>query len=276
MSRPLKAWQHRLPWEEPGFGESFARAHPLPEGAAEAAAGLIAEVLGPPRGEVTVLDVGCGTGGVLLALARAGYLATGLDLSPDMVKLAASRARRAGIELDLREGDFLVEPLPPGAWGGVLLLDGTLAAFRPEEARCALERVHQLLTPLGALVLEVPTRRSLREMAHPSARSRREERGYLLSPETPCTVHSSSLYRDRDHLLVRREVVVPDGGEPLVLGETYRGLSPRQLTGQLQAAGLTVDLLYGDWTGELPSEGSDRLIAVAHRREEKWELRGER
>lgn len=41
-----------------------------------------------------LLDVGCYTGGEALALARAGYQVLGIDLSPKMVDLAQSKAKR--------------------------------------------------------------------------------------------------------------------------------------------------------------------------------------
>ena len=47
-----------------------------------------------------VLEVGCGAGGALVALARAvGHVGriVGLDLSPRMIRLAAARLRRAGL-----------------------------------------------------------------------------------------------------------------------------------------------------------------------------------
>ena len=41
-----------------------------------------------------ILELGCGTGRVLLPLARAGYEITGLDLSAQMLERCRAKARR--------------------------------------------------------------------------------------------------------------------------------------------------------------------------------------
>lgn len=46
----------------------------------------------------TVLDLGCGTGGHSLELARRGYEVTGVDVSPEMVAIARRKKEEAGAE----------------------------------------------------------------------------------------------------------------------------------------------------------------------------------
>lgn len=52
-----------------------------------------------------ILDIGCGTGRHTVALARRGYVMTGLDLSAGMLARARQRAQAAGVEVTLIEGD---------------------------------------------------------------------------------------------------------------------------------------------------------------------------
>ena len=61
----------------------------------------------------TLLDVGCGTGGVTIpAKIRLGMKgsASGIDPSPEMIAVARRKAQRAGIEIDFRVG--VIEALP--------------------------------------------------------------------------------------------------------------------------------------------------------------------
>ena len=53
-----------------------------------------------------VLELGCGTGGVLIPIARHGVEATGLDVAPDMLARAAAAARVVGASVRLVEGDM--------------------------------------------------------------------------------------------------------------------------------------------------------------------------
>lgn len=54
----------------------------------------------------TVLELGCGSGGHALPLARRGYKVTGVDLSPVMLERARQKACNSKVEVALREGDI--------------------------------------------------------------------------------------------------------------------------------------------------------------------------
>lgn len=103
------------------------------------------------------LDLGCGTGRILLPLLEAGFDVDGSDISPDMVAYAREAAARAGFapnlvaqsmhELDLRRRYRTIFAIGAFALGG----------NRPNE-REALVRAYRHLEPGGALLinLELP------------------------------------------------------------------------------------------------------------------------
>ncbi|OEV12735.1 methyltransferase domain-containing protein [Streptomyces nanshensis] len=93
-----------------------------------------------------VLDVGCGPGRLVAALAGLGLPALGVDTSP----VAVSRTRRAG-GAALQRSVF--EPLPgEGRWQSVLLLDGNIG-IGGDPPRL-LTRISELLAPDGVLLVE--------------------------------------------------------------------------------------------------------------------------
>ncbi|MEW5829281.1 MAG: class I SAM-dependent methyltransferase [Chloroflexota bacterium] len=51
------------------------------------------------------LDIGCGSGTNVVALAEAGWQVTGVDFAPQAVKKARAKVRQAGVSADLRVGD---------------------------------------------------------------------------------------------------------------------------------------------------------------------------
>lgn len=59
-----------------------------------------------------VLDIGCGTGRVMLPLLREGIDVTGMDLSPHMLKAAADKLGKEGFSPELHQGDMRDFSLP--------------------------------------------------------------------------------------------------------------------------------------------------------------------
>jgi SAM-dependent methyltransferase len=115
-----------------------------------------------------VVELGCGTGRVLLPLARAGYAVTGVDASAAMLarcqaKLAAEppavRARTTLYEADVRHFEV---PKPAGARDAAAGFHLALAPFRvfqhlrtiADQLRC-LESVRAHLAPRGRLAFDV-------------------------------------------------------------------------------------------------------------------------
>ncbi len=63
------------------------------------------------------LDIGCGAGVEAVWLAKRGFAAHGIDLSPAALRLARARAKRAGVKVDLRLADVRALPFNARAFG---------------------------------------------------------------------------------------------------------------------------------------------------------------
>jgi 2-polyprenyl-3-methyl-5-hydroxy-6-metoxy-1,4-benzoquinol methylase len=53
-----------------------------------------------------LLDVACGSGMHIIALAKQGFITSGVDLSPKMIEKAGENARAAGVKVNFRESSF--------------------------------------------------------------------------------------------------------------------------------------------------------------------------
>ncbi|MFC4782992.1 class I SAM-dependent methyltransferase [Nocardioides sp. MAHUQ-72] len=116
-------------------------------GTREAWRALLLDAL--PPAPARVADLGCGTGTLALLLAEHGYTVDGIDISPEMVRLAIEKAD-GDTGVRFTEADASAPPLDPGAYD-VVLCRHVLWAM-PDPAG-ALRRWVDLLVPGGRLLL---------------------------------------------------------------------------------------------------------------------------
>lgn len=217
-----------------------------------------------------VLELGCGTGRLLLPLARAGHEVVGLDNSPAMLDLARAKLAKEPAEVRQRvtlvTADMAMFELTQ-RFGLVLSLNSTLMNLPPTAMQATLNRANRHLLPSGQLLVDLDNPALLpgdagegvlvleRTMVDPSsgetimqfAASQAEEDGQVL--------HVTWLFDS-----------LPAGGGALsrvVVPMDYHYLYPHQLALMLASAGLQLESLMGDYDSRPFDEDSPRLLALA-------------
>jgi len=110
--------------------------------------GLLDELIPRQTGAVRALDVGCGAGHLMVALARAGWAVEGLDPDP-MAAEVARRTTGCGVTV----GNLLTADLPAAAFDLVVL---SHVLEHLDDPHAALRRLADLLVPAGRTVLIYP------------------------------------------------------------------------------------------------------------------------
>jgi demethylmenaquinone methyltransferase/2-methoxy-6-polyprenyl-1,4-benzoquinol methylase len=102
-----------------------------------------------------VLDVGCGTGALTLRAARRGARVKGIDVSAEMLALAAQRAHDAGLDGRVTLAERGVAELDGEARGGfdVVTSGLCLSELSDDEVAYALHQARRVLAPGGLLLV---------------------------------------------------------------------------------------------------------------------------
>jgi SAM-dependent methyltransferase len=107
-----------------------------------------------------LIDLGCGTGRLLIPFARRGYWVLGVDLSQPMLDVAGEKAKAAGVNVHRLKANLVeLGALRDHAFDYAACLFSTLGMIAGVEARSrAVAHVHRLLRPGGRFVLHVHNR----------------------------------------------------------------------------------------------------------------------
>lgn len=109
------------------------------------------------RTDRPVLEVGCGTGRIALALARAGHTVVGIDPSPAMLSIARQVAEDDALDAEFVEGRAIDLTLAEGHYGLALVpADVFLYCEDTEEQVATLAVLGRALQFNGLLAVDLP------------------------------------------------------------------------------------------------------------------------
>lgn len=206
----------------------------------------------------SVLDVGCGTGQLLIAAREAGHTGRLCGLDPAKAMLDVARAR-SDIEWIL--GDLTTVNFDSAFDLIVMTGHAFQVLLTDDDVQAALEAIHAALQADGRFIFET---------RNPAARAWEqwtpETVFEFTTPEGEDVRFSRDAdppHGDRVHFTATFTSSAWDG--PLLSDSTLRFLDAGPLAARLAAAGLEVAKQYGDWDRSPLSAASPEIITVARR-----------
>ncbi len=217
-----------------------------------------------------ILELGCGTGRVLLPLARQGYRLTGIDPSAEMLERARAKVAEEGLaelvtlvqqemrELDLEERFSMA----------FAALNSFAHLHTTGEQLAALERIRRHLKPGGLLILD---------LFNPDMGRLLDARGQMTLARAmtdPETGHRMMRFYteevDQGRQLIHTTYIVDEidaGGrvQRTLFPFTLRYLFRYELELLLRHAGFEVEAIYGSHDLDEFSGESEKMIAVARK-----------
>lgn len=206
-----------------------------------------------------VLDLGCGPGLYAKRLAARGAKVTGIDFSFRSLDHARASAAAAGLDIDYREGDYLLDPLPESL-DLVTLIYCDYGALPPDGRARLLERIRQALRPDGWLVLDVfPPDHALNFAVGLSLERQRE--GGFFSPADHFVLRGRHFYADQ--LLTLDRYLVVGAEREFEIWNWDQSFSPESLAAEFTTCGFAVEALLDFATGAAWEPGTSPLTAIA-------------
>ncbi len=206
----------------------------------------------------TAVDLACGTGSVALLLARSGMDVIGVDMSAEMLCVAAQKAQT------LENPPFFVcqqlqqLSLPRGVDLAVCALDSLDYITDPADCREAIYRIYRVLNPGGCFIFDVNTPQKLRAMDGQVFLDEDEEvycvwRGEFDAQTNICT-YAMDLFQRRGNVWSRSYEE-----------HCEYAYSQEQLISYLKDAGFTSIEAYADRKFERPGDHEQRIYLKARK-----------
>lgn len=112
----------------------------------------------------TAVDLACGTGSVALLLAEQGLNVTAVDMSEEMLCVAAQKACEREFNITFSCQKLQKLRMPRGVDLAVCALDSLDYITDPEDCREAIRRIYRVLNPGGCFIFDVNTPEKLKAM----------------------------------------------------------------------------------------------------------------
>jgi ubiquinone/menaquinone biosynthesis C-methylase UbiE len=105
---------------------------------------------GKKKDEISILEVGCGTGNNIWFIAEEGYKGYGIDMSSSAIEYGRKNLARRGLEADLRVGDISLLPWSDGSFD-IVLDRGALTQNDYGHIEAVLHEVLRVMKPGGKM-----------------------------------------------------------------------------------------------------------------------------
>jgi SAM-dependent methyltransferase len=224
----------------------------------------LAEVVGDP-----ILELGCGTARVLLALAAAGHRVTGIDRSLPMLNRAHSAVLESGLSdrVALVEGSMTEADRASGGPFGLVIfsLNGLMHLPAKAEQRAALSAARRSLDPRGMLVIDALSPNP--ELLATFDGRVQHEGSWRKTDGTTIDRFSSRVYSPAEQRIETElwyDLIDPDGHLQRVRsGFPMRYVVPSEIALMLEVTGFVEWTLYGSYDLDPYDDDSERLIVTA-------------
>lgn len=206
----------------------------------------------------SILDIGCGSGRLVIPIAESGLQVVGIDNSADMFAVAQKRVAEEEVTTTLIEADVLTWETDQ-RFGLIMIGMNTLMEFSNQTVLDLLKAAAKLLAPEGKIVIDV---------IQPFIMAGLEDEDGEFAEDEPLDDGGRKLPMwsgwSADHTSQQVEIKwrIKDDSEIVEFANLFHYRYLDQIMDYLPAANLEIDTVWGDYARSAYSEDSERMIVA--------------
>lgn len=212
-----------------------------------------------PEGSLRIADCACGTGEITIRLAKMGYTLTGIDISEDMLRIAAEKARKSALKLPFICQNMAELQLHRPQDAIVCACDGVNYLDSLEQVGRFFSAAYAVLKPNGLLLFDISSRHKLENVLDCNTFAEDDgERAYIwkncYDPESRLISMELSFYEKQGELYRRFEE-----------SHIQRAHEEKELLSAMEKAGFDA-AAYGFLTRRQAAENCQRIQFIGRKR----------
>lgn len=212
-----------------------------------------------PEGSLRIADCACGTGEITIRLAKMGYTLTGIDISEDMLRIAAEKARKSALKLPFICQNMAELQLHRPQDAIVCACDGVNYLDSLEQVGRFFSAAYAVLKPNGLLLFDISSRHKLENVLDCNTFAEDDgERAYIwkncYDPESRLISMELSFYEKQGELYRRFEE-----------SHIQRAHEEKELLSAMEKAGFDA-AAYGFLTRRQAAEDCQRIQFIGRKR----------
>jgi len=208
-----------------------------------------------------VLDLGCGTGSISVALTQRGYKVTGIDISPEMLTQAEQKARVAGANIPFYQQDIRDLELDFQPDTVIATFDTLNYILNEQDLRSVFGGIYRKLRENGLLIFDLNTDYKLVEVLG--------ENTFTYNTENLVYIWENSY--DNKSKICQMDLsffaLEEKSGKYLRFDETHleKAYDEKEIIELLARTGFKLLGIYGELTFEPPRQDEERVFFVARK-----------
>jgi len=209
--------------------------------------------------KTSIADFGCGPGLYTTRLAEQGATVTGIDFSENSIEYAKQVAEQKGLEISYLHTNYL-EFETTHRFDLITMIMCDFCALSPDQRKIMLSKFSSLLTPGGAVLLDVYSLNSFNQQEESATYELNQLNGFWSHEDYYCFVNTFKY--DKEKVTLDKYTII-DESQKRVIYNWLQYFSKESLSEEFEKNGFKIESFYSNVAGETFDSEASEFALVA-------------